>query len=245
MMDGSTTDIPAEDSHTIEEWMGIMKEAGYDTVDIDENLRKKLAMIGLGIGAAGAALGGKKLITPPEPPVSQQIAPAPPPTEDDFAPGSYIPPRVGGSGNDDTENDNTEYVHDYSVSDSENLRRRGIDPATLNHDGADEYGDMIKGRELEKRNRKPPMEESLNENIVSRLQQLAGLAPLYENVTPSAVTETVEEPALNEKAPTGWEATVKKMKRNMNKKKEIDNPWALAHWMQSRGYHPKGKKSKE
>ena len=46
--------------------------------------------------------------------------------------------------------------------------------------------------------------------------------------------------ALNEKAPEGWEGTVKAMKKH----KDIDNPWALAHWMKGKGYksHKKSKK---
>lgn len=35
-----------------------------------------------------------------------------------------------------------------------------------------------------------------------------------------------------EKAPEGWEGTVKAMKDEPG----IDNPWALAHWMKSKGY---------
>ena len=35
-----------------------------------------------------------------------------------------------------------------------------------------------------------------------------------------------------EKAPDGWEGTVKAMKKD----KGIDNPWALAHWMKKKGY---------
>lgn len=42
-----------------------------------------------------------------------------------------------------------------------------------------------------------------------------------------AMKETV-----NEAAPEGWEKTVLAMKKN----KEIDNPWALAHWMKKKGY---------
>lgn len=38
---------------------------------------------------------------------------------------------------------------------------------------------------------------------------------------------------LNEAAPEGWEKTVLAMKKH----KEIDNPWALAHWMKKKGYH--------
>ena len=40
---------------------------------------------------------------------------------------------------------------------------------------------------------------------------------------------------VNEAAPEGWEKTVLAMKKH----KEIDNPWALAHWMKKKGYHPK------
>jgi hypothetical protein len=58
-------------------------------------------------------------------------------------------------------------------------------------------------------------------------------APADRN--PDQMMESVEP--LEEKAPEGWEATVKKMKKH----KEIDNPWALAHWMKSKGYHPKAK----
>ena len=36
---------------------------------------------------------------------------------------------------------------------------------------------------------------------------------------------------MAEKAPAGWEGTVKAMK----KEKGIDNPWALAHWMKNKG----------
>jgi hypothetical protein len=43
---------------------------------------------------------------------------------------------------------------------------------------------------------------------------------------------------LDEVAPKGWEKTVLAMK----KKKEIDNPWALANWMKSKGYTPRKKK---
>lgn len=37
---------------------------------------------------------------------------------------------------------------------------------------------------------------------------------------------------FNEAAPKGWEGTVKAMKKH----KEIDNPWALAHYMKNKGY---------
>lgn len=48
-----------------------------------------------------------------------------------------------------------------------------------------------------------------------------------------------EEPEqLNEVAPKGWEATIKKMKKH----REISNPWALVYWMKSKGYQPRKKK---
>jgi CYTH domain-containing protein len=37
---------------------------------------------------------------------------------------------------------------------------------------------------------------------------------------------------VTEKAPEGWEGTVKAMKDEPG----IDNPWALAHWMKNKGY---------
>jgi hypothetical protein len=40
------------------------------------------------------------------------------------------------------------------------------------------------------------------------------------------------EMKFDEAAPKGWEGTVKAMKKH----KEIDNPWALAHYMKNKGY---------
>ena len=44
---------------------------------------------------------------------------------------------------------------------------------------------------------------------------------------------------LLEKAPKGWEGTVKSMKKDS----DIDNPWALAHWMKKKGYKSRKKES--
>ena len=60
-------------------------------------------------------------------------------------------------------------------------------------------------------------------------------------MSPADTSGTMTEAAITEKAPEGWEATVKKMKKH----KEIDNPWALAHWMKSKGYQPHAGKDKE
>jgi hypothetical protein len=46
---------------------------------------------------------------------------------------------------------------------------------------------------------------------------------------------------INEAAPEGWEKTVLAMKKH----KEIDNPWALAHWMKKKGYQSHKKEDGE
>ena len=53
--------------------------------------------------------------------------------------------------------------------------------------------------------------------------------------------EAVEPQQIGENAPEGWEGTVKAMK----KEKDIDNPWALSHWMKNKGYHSHKKESME
>lgn len=73
----------------------------------------------------------------------------------------------------------------------------------------------------------------------------------YEKTKPASIGNGEMSPAdepmnestehVNEVAPEGWEATVKKMKKH----KEIDNPWALAHWMKSKGYQPHAGKGKK
>jgi hypothetical protein len=44
------------------------------------------------------------------------------------------------------------------------------------------------------------------------------------------IREAIEE--ISEEAPAGWEGTVKAMKKH----KDVDNPWALSHWMKNKGY---------
>ena len=46
------------------------------------------------------------------------------------------------------------------------------------------------------------------------------------------VPNCVPKEDVEESSPKGWEGTVKAMKKN----KDIDNPWALANWMKSKGY---------
>jgi len=68
----------------------------------------------------------------------------------------------------------------------------------------------------------------------------------YEKTKPASLGNGKGTPAdatgveeMNEAAPEGWEGTVKSMKKH----KEIDNPWALAYYMKSKGYktHKKDK----
>jgi hypothetical protein len=48
----------------------------------------------------------------------------------------------------------------------------------------------------------------------------------------SVYQSLTHEMKFGESAPEGWEGTVKAMKKH----KEIDNPWALAHYMKNKGY---------
>jgi len=48
----------------------------------------------------------------------------------------------------------------------------------------------------------------------------------------SVYQSLTHEMKFGESAPKGWEGTVKAMKKH----KEIDNPWALAHYMKNKGY---------
>ena len=78
-------------------------------------------------------------------------------------------------------------------------------------------------------------------------EELAGYFPLLHKIMSEANTvdlnDYVGEEELSEKAPEGWEGTVKAMKKH----KEIDNPWALAHWMKGKGMksHKKAEESFE
>jgi hypothetical protein len=78
-------------------------------------------------------------------------------------------------------------------------------------------------------------------------EELTGYFPLLHSIMSEANTIELEdyvgetEEELEEKAPEGWEGTVKAMKKH----KEIDNPWALAHWMKNKGMksHKKAEES--
>jgi hypothetical protein len=73
---------------------------------------------------------------------------------------------------------------------------------------------------------------------LERILQLAGISAKKETkltegveAIPGVDLRTINR-QVDEKAPKGWEGTVKAMKKHS----EIDNPWALAHYMKGKGY---------
>ena len=63
---------------------------------------------------------------------------------------------------------------------------------------------------------------------------------LPEELQSKAITAAGTDKDLAEAAPKGWEGTVKAMKKHRD---DIDNPWALAHWMKNQGYKSHKKES--
>lgn len=84
--------------------------------------------------------------------------------------------------------------------------------------------------------------EKFGKEAVLAKEQEQRLEALYEDMGHvlsryfeiAEVSEQVmrERLGIKEKAPEGWEDTVKAMKKDS----DIDNPWALAHWMKGKGY---------
>ena len=73
-------------------------------------------------------------------------------------------------------------------------------------------------------------------------EELKGVFPYLYNIVDESELPICELDAdyfLSEKAPKGWEGTVKAMKKHP----EIDNPWALAHSMKNKGYKSHKKES--
>ena len=90
--------------------------------------------------------------------------------------------------------------------------------------------------------------EAIVNDLVDRLtirtfnEELKSVFPyIYKFIDESElpVVELNADDLLGEKAPEGWEGTVKAMKKH----KEIDNPWALAHYMKNKGYKSHKKES--
>jgi hypothetical protein len=66
-------------------------------------------------------------------------------------------------------------------------------------------------------------------------EEMKTVFPFLYNIVDESelpVCELSSDYFLDEKAPKGWEGTVKAMKKH----KEIDNPWALSHYMKNKGY---------
>jgi hypothetical protein len=91
--------------------------------------------------------------------------------------------------------------------------------------------------------------ESVINDLIDRLtirtfnEELKSVFPyIYKFIDESElpVIELTADDMLGEKAPEGWEGTVKAMKKH---KDEIDNPWALAHYMKGKGYKSHKKES--
>lgn len=82
-------------------------------------------------------------------------------------------------------------------------------------------GDVPKGK---KGKQHTPMKDADKEEKKAEKAKKKSLKEFIEEV------ETTQQ--LDETAPEGWEGTVKAMKKH----KDIDNPWALAHWMKNKGY---------
>jgi hypothetical protein len=73
-------------------------------------------------------------------------------------------------------------------------------------------------------------------------EEMKSVFPFLYNILDESelpVCELSADYFLGEKAPKGWEGTVKAMKKH----KEIDNPWALAHSMKNKGYTSHKKES--
>ena len=73
-------------------------------------------------------------------------------------------------------------------------------------------------------------------------EEMKTVFPFLYNIVDESelpVCELSSDYFLDEKAPKGWEGTVKAMKKH----KEIDNPWALAHSMKNKGYKSHKKES--
>jgi hypothetical protein len=80
--------------------------------------------------------------------------------------------------------------------------------------------------------------ENLPDWVQEKIAQAKGMLVastdylMSQHAQGNVYTNTEEDSEMNEVAPKGWEGTVKAMKKH----KDIDNPWALAHWMKNKGY---------
>ena len=75
--------------------------------------------------------------------------------------------------------------------------------------------------------------DKVNEGVIE-------FTALPEELQEKAISAAGTDEDLAESAPKGWEGTVKGMKKHRD---DIDNPWALAHWMKNKGYKSHQKES--
>ena len=90
---------------------------------------------------------------------------------------------------------------------------------------------------------------AIEEQISLQPYKAGNLVPAEDEVEEQAIsyspsggmklTPAEEQEEVEEKAPPGWEGTVKAMKKH----KKISNPWSLAWWMKHKGEHPHYTKS--
>jgi len=71
-----------------------------------------------------------------------------------------------------------------------------------------------------------------NPNVMQEPDLMKAVAQRKADLEKEAHKHGVKETSVLEKAPEGWEGTVKAMKKH----KDIDNPYALANYMKNKGY---------
>lgn len=100
----------------------------------------------------------------------------------------------------------------------------------------------VLNRAIEERSENPmieftTMEQMVLDKVLEGVLRFKELPEELRKKCKEAATQASNQ--LSEKAPQGWEGTVKAMKKHG----EIDNPYALAHWMKGKGYKSHKKES--
>jgi hypothetical protein len=94
-------------------------------------------------------------------------------------------------------------------------------------------GDSPEGRARGNRGWSDLPERRFNDSGASPVERLVDHRPPKGPVVPGPYSD------MHNATPSGagWERVVKSLK----KESDVDNPWALAHWMKAQGYKPKRK----
>lgn len=106
--------------------------------------------------------------------------------------------------------------------------------SVLGEDEHEDFADMT-DKELIRHCKQQGIEKSCNLDTDGDLVNREEIIDLLKQ-------HTKDDDKVDEAAPKGWEGTVKAMKKHGD---EIDNPWALAHWMKGKGYKSHKKESIE